>query len=523
MKYTLLILITFISWGTFAQESKYTISGHVEGLKDTTVYLANYFGNKLYYNDTTEIDSKGNFLFEGKPFEEGGKYAFVIPGQKYFDFIIADEDIEFETDVKDLSKNLKFKKSENNIIFFDYVRFISEKRKLRSPFDQIMGDSLSTKEAKENAREGIIDLNEKVVNYQKELIKKHGDKLVGKMIKMTMEVIIPEAPDSISNDADKVNKWKYYWYRSHYWDHVDLNDPRLVRDPSFHQVTEKYTTQIIPQIPDTVFVEAKKMLSRVENNPDMFKYILHNFTFNAEKSKIMCMDKAFVYLIDEYYKTGKATWMEGDKLKEIVEAADKKKTTLCGNVVPNIILPDTTRQVWKALYDIDADYTVISIWESSCGHCKKEMPKLLKLAKKFEGKSVGFFSIGNDQEHEPWVKFVKEKELNGPNWINVSDNLQIDEPDSARVLIWGGITTLESLNFRKTFNVTSTPQIFLLDKDKKILAKQLTAEQIDEFITNWLDGKEEDENIPEINQTGINRKDKNKSKSKKTKDAKQGK
>ncbi len=515
MKYNFFAFFLFLSLANFAQDSKYTISGHVEGLQDTTVYLANYFGNKLYYNDTTEIDHKGNFVFKGKPHDEGGKYAFVIPGQKYFDFIIADEDIVFETDVKDLVGNLKFKKSDNNKIFFDYVRFISDKKKLRQPLDEIVQDSLANEEAKEKAKEDILKLNDEVINYQKELIQKHPNKLVSKMIKMTMEVIIPDAPDSIQDDPEKVNKWKYYWYRKHYWDNVDLTDPRLVRDPSFHHVTEKYTTQIIPQIPDTVCAEATKLLDRVEGNPEMFKYILHNFTFNAEKSKIMCMDKAFVCLIDKYYKTGKATWMTDEKLKEIIEASDKKKPTLCGAIAPNVILPDTTKNVWKALSDVKADYTVVAIWESTCGHCKKEMPKLLNLAKKFEDKSIVFFAIGNDREYEPWMKFIREHKLYGPNWINVSDNLQIDEPDTARTLIMEGITTLNSLNFRKLYNVTSTPQIFLLDKDKKILAKQLTSEQIEEFVTRWTeegDKVDEKEYIPEIDQKGMNKGNKKKAK-----------
>ena len=53
---------------------------HVDGLSNDTVYLANYYGAKLFYNDTAVTDSKGKVVFKGKPFEEGGKYAVVIPG-----------------------------------------------------------------------------------------------------------------------------------------------------------------------------------------------------------------------------------------------------------------------------------------------------------------------------------------------------------------------------------------------------------------------------------------------------------
>ena len=46
-----------------------------------------------------------------------------------------------------------------------------------------------------------------------------------------------------------------------------------------------------------------------------------------------------------------------------------------------------------------------------------------------------------------------------------------------------GVTTLQSLNFRTTFDVYATPKMFLLDADKRVMAKQVGAEQIDEILS----------------------------------------
>ena len=78
---------TLVLWSTLVlaqtkPTSKYSVKGKINGLKDTVVYLANYYGNKLYYNDTSRVDSKGNFYFKGKPYNECGKYALVMPGPK---------------------------------------------------------------------------------------------------------------------------------------------------------------------------------------------------------------------------------------------------------------------------------------------------------------------------------------------------------------------------------------------------------------------------------------------------------
>ena len=87
-------IATLLAAFTVSAQSKYKIKGHIEGLKDTSIYLANYYGNKLYYNDTAMVDSKGNFAFDGKPYNECGKYAIVVNNQSRMDIVVDEEEIE---------------------------------------------------------------------------------------------------------------------------------------------------------------------------------------------------------------------------------------------------------------------------------------------------------------------------------------------------------------------------------------------------------------------------------------------
>ena len=237
---------------------------------------------------------------------------------------------------------------------------------------------------------------------------------------------------------------------------------------------------VMPQLPDTALVEVHKLIDKAEGDADMFKYLVHFFTFQAEKSQVMCMDKVFVDLVDSYYATGKADWLGEAQLKKVVDRAEDLRYSQCGKRIPNIILPDTTQQNWVSLYDVDAEYTLVSIWESTCGHCKKEMPKLQALYDEWHDKGLEIYAIGNDFEPEPWLDFVREKAIG--DWIHVSDNPEINATDSATALIMAGVTTLKSLNFRTTFDVYATPKMFLLDRNKKVIAKQVGAEQIGEIL-----------------------------------------
>jgi thiol-disulfide isomerase/thioredoxin len=195
------------------------------------------------------------------------------------------------------------------------------------------------------------------------------------------------------------------------------------------------------------------------------------------------MDRAFVAIVNKYYKTGKADWLDEEKLAKIIEGSDKKSKTLCGEVAPNIILPDVTGEEWINMHDIEAEYLVIAIWEPGCGHCKKEMPKLQEVYKQFKSKGLEIVAVNNELENEDWAKFVEEKEL---DWINISDNPEINNSENARQLILDGTTTLNSLNFRAMYNITSTPQIYLLDKKKEIIAKQLNSEQLEGMLKSLL-------------------------------------
>lgn len=472
----------------------------VKGLTGGDVYLANYYGNKLYYADTAQVSPAGQIEFKGRPFNEQGKYAVVIPGKPYFDIIIGNEDIEIVTDTTDLVRNLEVTKSWNNKAFYDYVRFINDMRGLRAPHDSVLADSTAVEKDLKKARKALVDLNDQVVERQKSIIASNPDKLFAKYIRMMLDV---EVPEDLGKDLDEEerNTARYEWYKAHYWDNVDLNDNRMVRDQAFHSALERYVSKVLPQIPDSMGVEASRLIDRVEGKEDLFKYIVHHFTYYTETSKLMCMDKAFVYMVDNYYAQGKCGWMDPEKLATIIEAANDKRQVLCDAPFPDIRLMSPEGE-WMSVRETDTKYTVVVVWESTCGHCKKEMPKLAEFYAKHKD-IASVYAIGNDYEREPWVKFMEEKEL--PDWIDVSDDPSIsnDNPEAVRQALQC-CTNLESLNFRRTLDINSTPKIWLLDEDHVIIAKQLNAEQLEDLVETFEgigedvgDGEIPDETAPE--------------------------
>ena len=350
---------------------------HVEGLGADTVYLAHYYGAKLFYNDTAVANADGTVRFDGKPRNEGGKYAVVLPGPKFFEFLMVEEPMEFKTTFADPAKDLEVIQSKENDVFYSYMKFIQQKRDDRAPFDDVLQDSAASAKDVAAAREGIQALTKEVNEYQHYLTQDPRNFLFGKYLTMLNEPKVPDAPAEVLDKA----MWQYMWYRDHYWDRVDFADARLVRDGAFDQLISRYWAKVLPQMPDTMIAEGHKLLKKAldTGNQDMFKYMLHHMTYASESSKIMCMDKVFVDLVNTYYRTGLVEWLSDEQMDKIVGRADDLRHSLCGNQVPDITLPGLNQSKWLSLHDIEAKYTLLCIWESTCGHCKKEMPKLERI------------------------------------------------------------------------------------------------------------------------------------------------
>jgi hypothetical protein len=187
----------------------------------------------------------------------------------------------------DISK-VQILKSENNKIYFEYIRFLKEMYQYRTPLDACLNDSLKSDSEKAPCREELEVLNKKVIQYQNNLIANYSSLLFTKFLKMSQELILPELPKNLTDEEKQTIN--YRWMINHYWDRVDLTDPRMVREPAFHKLAEDFLTKFVYQIPDTVCKEVKRIVDLTQGNSETFKYLVHLATYTGETSKIMCMD-----------------------------------------------------------------------------------------------------------------------------------------------------------------------------------------------------------------------------------------
>ena len=457
-----------------AQTHEKPLDFHVKGAEDTVIYLANYYGSKLYYADTAQSDAEGNIHFKAKP-RDAGKYAVVIPGPRFFEIILADgDDVEMTTDTMDFQGKMEVIQSKNNKALYEYVHFLNEKKAEKMAIEE-EAQTAKKKKHKEELLKRMDSLNKEVRQWQEDYVERYSDLFAGKEVNLTLEV---QVPDSIEEDRNKA----YEYYRDHFWDRADLDDERLVRSPLFAKKLERYMNDVLLQNPDTMIKYMDRLISKVEDEPELFKFIVHRTTYNFETAKIMGMDKGFVHMVEKYYTPEKAFWMDSTKLGDMNERARKMKPLLIGKKSPNIILPDSSGN-WINLYqDVKEPYTLLFFYDPDCGHCKKATPKMVEYYNE-RGKDQGLaiYTITTDAEKDKWEEFLEKHKM--VDFINTAvPQKAYEDQQYATQLVIGGTTTLESLNYQDTFDVFSTPKILLLNKDKEIIAKQLGVEQIGDFI-----------------------------------------
>ncbi|NTW33010.1 MAG: redoxin domain-containing protein [Bacteroidetes bacterium] len=442
---------------SFAEKPKYTINVKIDGLKDTVCYLGNYYGDKQYIKDTAKIDSKGNCVFSGDDVLPGGIYLIIVPSKKYFEFIINnDMFFSMETDTSDFINDMKIKGSPENQLFYDYFRFINIKQKENEAIKTLYPKVKENKDSTKLLQDKLVAIDKAVQKYKLDFIDKHPETFLAKVFKASYELPIPEAPLLPNGKKDSVFVYRYY--KQHFLDNIDFSDDRLLRTPIFHNKLKQYITTLVVQHPDSIIKDGDSLIAKAHNK-EVFKYLVWYLTNWSETSNIMGFDAIFVHLVEKYYDTNQAYWVSPTNLEKISNRAKILKGLLLGVRTPNLTMQDTS-DVFVTLYNLKSKYTVLYFWDPVCGHCQKETPVLKALYDSIKSNGVEVYAVCTDPKIDEWKKFIIKNSL---NWINVMD-------------------IQNTTGFHTIYDIYSTPVIYLLDENKKILAKRLSVEQLRDFI-----------------------------------------
>jgi hypothetical protein len=470
IKFIATTLFSFTALMGMAQNG-YEIKVTVKPIRNQYIYLGHYYGKTLPIIDSVKLDANSTGVFKGPKKLGGGIYLIGFPDRSHnFEFII-DKSQKFSivADTNHLQA-VTFVGSPENLDFKAYQKFMNSNGRAVDSMMRMRNGASEKDSIRLTAQ--IEATNQRVKKYRNDIIAKEPNSLMAVLMRGMKEPEVPENAPEAKTDS----LFAYHYFKKHYWDGVYFFDDRLARTPFFENRIDKYFEQLVYPAADSVIKEMDYMLGYATANDEMQKFLLLKFVNRYLNQKYMWEDAVFVHLFQKYFYGKKYPWLSEKGEKIISDRAYSLISNIMGTPASDIELPDTSGKK-TSLYGVNAAYTLVAIWDPMCGHCKEVIPKL-DSAYHAHWKSLGMKMFGMARETDgkitDWTNFIHDHKLN--DWTHVYYSRT---DDAARV-------NNNIPSYTQLYDVQSFPTLYLLDKDKRIMAKKVTLEQVDEILAHTI-------------------------------------
>jgi len=514
------VLVLIISLSSYAQEG-YKIYVQVKGSENGQIILGHHRSKALIPDDTLKANAKGEVVFKGNKKLRKGLYLIFLPNRTYFDILIGDkQDFYVYNDTTNLFKNLKVKGSLDNQIFIEYQNFM-EKNTGKAKELQDKLNNATTDKQKEKYREQLQQVQKEWKDYIMKIVEQYPQLYVSKFLKALIQV---EKPKDITDPLES-----YLWMKNHFFDNFNIGDPDLFYTPFYEGKIDEYLDKIIVPQPDSLIQAVDYILAQVRHDDEMYKFTLIHLFNKYARSQLIIAENVYTHLAEIYIRD--AYWSDKDFINRLKTRIARKKNCLIGykaqplhlailppdsNAIDMMRIPLKEMKVqgkeiekekpnfedrindlsvliaqymanfqnYIDLYNINAKYIILLFMDPECSHCRKETPELYDIYTNYlKDKDVVVLNIYMERntdnwEHfcnniDKWFSFIQKHKFYSPGWYNV----------------WNPFA-----NTRFKYDISSTPKVFLLDKDKKIIAKNIGPEQLKEIILNLEENSNEKDN-----------------------------
>ena len=449
-------------------QTGYEIKVTLKPFKDQYIYLGHYYGKQLPIIDSVKVNDKSEAVFKGPKKLGGGIYLIGYPNKaNKFEFLIGKE--QHFSIIADTAKidQVTFIGSLENVSFKAYQEFMFKNGKAMDALYAKRKGSNLTDSLRLSAQ--MDSITKKITAYRFATIAKDPDGLLTALLKAMREPEVPANPAAVKKDS----LYAYHYFKSHYWDGVAFYDDRLARTPFFESRIDKYYEQLVYPSADSVIKELDWMLGYATASDEMQKFLLLKFVNRYLNQKYMWEDAVFVHLFEKYFANKNYEWLTDKGRKVITDRAYSLMANIMGTPAAEIELPDSNGKKTN-LYGVDAPYTLVAIYDPTCSHCKEALPKLDSIYKaKWRSEGLKMFAVAKETEggkKQDWFDFIHKYGLQG--WTHVYYSKEVD---AARI-------AANTPSYSQLYDVQSFPTLYLLDKDKRIIAKKLSTEQVDEIL-----------------------------------------
>ncbi len=432
-----LLLVIFLPTVAWGQKGKtgYCITVELRNCTSVeAVSLQKYAGKFLVKINSDTIGTDGKMVFSGKKVLESGMYTLSLNKTVVSNFFVSNENNQNFTitlDAKNPAQTLTFIGSPENQAFVDYLRF-----------------SNTQQQQGEQAESTIKQKGE-------ELQKQFSGSMLALFIKSLSQ---PEIPMPIKPVADK-REYEYYNMTNHFFDNIDFSDKRLLNTPILEQKLGSYFRQMLPPVADSAKVRVTEVLAKARANNDVYNWAVKYLYQLYRESPIQDNSKVYNFIGEQFILKEPKRWNDDAFVEKVRERVAKAKLNPVGTFATNLKL-HTPEGKLNDLYSIEASKTILLFFNPGCEACHAVTEKLFTIYQQYKTKGVQVFAVYTDRNKDEWQNYISAK---GLDWINAYDP-----------------TGKEGIE--QKYDIYAIPMIYVLDQDKKVIAKDVPVEKLEKFL-----------------------------------------
>ncbi|HXA02130.1 MAG TPA: TlpA disulfide reductase family protein [Cytophagaceae bacterium] len=436
-KETLIVSLCCLLLISGCEAGSIRIKGELQHLQNNKyVYLYQYFGQEITKIDSALLNN-GQFEFNPKKPLPRGFYRIGVSNTLSVIVILGNESPEIKADLNDISGTTIISGSEENELYKGFLQFNekfnragaqiqTEAQALGNPQQVSVSDTAAYNGAIRKLQTRVDSITADKKKYYDEILKKHKTLYISKVVEM------------FSDESSKENFFTPTIMKDTELSHGDLLSTR------FSAYLQKYAGNSL----ELAEAESRELLKKewAPQNKEVIYLTLIKLFFQYDQDFSRNQ-------LAEYVKEFPASIHCRKLLSEI-----PKGPPAIGEAAPELMLADTTGKT-VALSSLKGKIVLIDFWASWCRPCRMENPNVVKAYDKYKDAGFTVFSVSLDDNKANWVRAIKADNL---KWNSHVSDLKGWQSAAA-----------------KLYGVNGIPSTFLLDRDGRIIGKNLRGDALE--------------------------------------------
>lgn len=267
----------------------------------------------------------------------------------------------------------------------------------------------------------------------------------------------PEIPQMMTDPQQRA-----FYYVNHYWDEYSLADTAFIRSTDTEQLFANFVDALQYVSPQESATALRNMMNLMETDSTAYAHFcLLSEKYLYDPNSPMRNEDFYIPVLEQMLASHRLTAVEKIRPADRLKQARKNRP---GAVAANFtyVTPSDLNKVQR-MSNIKADYTMLFFYDPDCSNCRKheqvlsEIPAFLEMQQKGR---LRVLAVYPDEDGDEWL-------------------LNSSKMPEEWIVGWNKKGDIRS---KQLYEIRATPTLYLLDKQKKVIIKDGTLEQIIQYL-----------------------------------------